>query len=178
MSDKEEKEIDVRIIPNRKDKRKFKKVHLKIPQVKEVSVMKEMLLNICGKDFANGNPTNVEIGYIGYSNRKYQIQNEKELLKGFESWQEHATECPLFYIVEAEAKPEVLELDSDSDNCIPASKKQKKEDTNKTTKRKKAASREAKKEEIVSNLEEKHGTQWEKREYRLWAEAIKRPINE
>lgn len=66
--------------------------------------MKSCLLDLHGADIQSsvGHPVkDIDIGYIGYSNKKHPINTNEDLKTAFLSGSEHATKCPVFYMVES-----------------------------------------------------------------------------
>lgn len=66
--------------------------------------MKSCLLDLHGADNQSSVGhlvKDIDIGYIGYSNKKHPINTNEDLKTAFLSGSEHATKCPVFYMVES-----------------------------------------------------------------------------
>jgi len=85
----EVRDIYVRVIYDRKNKWKFEKIYAAdFPVTMSVKNMKmELLRRFGGKIAQNGERAikNIDIGYIGYSNKKFGITTEEDLKMAFVS---------------------------------------------------------------------------------------------
>ena len=62
---------------------------------------KKTLLDMYANELTGDNPTRIDVGYVGYSNKKFTINSDTDLEKVFERASLHASKCPVFFVVEA-----------------------------------------------------------------------------
>ena len=96
--------IHVRVKKDKTNKRKFERCTIEeFPVLSEVKDMKKCLCDVYGEllvgvDGCIG-PSKIEIGYVGYSNKKFPIDTNDDLRRAFASGSVHAGKCPVFFMV-------------------------------------------------------------------------------
>lgn len=100
--------INIRLYHDKSNMRTFKKFAIEeFPIFKEVIAAKMCLIDTYQNEFRGKlSVETLELGYVGYSNAKHKITNEKGLEVGYESKKHHKDNCPLFYIAEIQ-KPSI-----------------------------------------------------------------------
>lgn len=100
--------IILRVIRDKGNKRKFENHHIEnFPKYESLDEIKREFLSSYGNEL-NGECLNktIDVGYIGYSNKKHRILSDEDLKTAFESGREHSKKCPVFFMVEAEQESE------------------------------------------------------------------------
>ncbi len=95
--------VTVRVINDRNNKRKFEKRNVKdFPKYQTVIELKTALLSMFGHELkAEHEVKNIDIAYIGYSNKKYEITCDEDLKKAYES-NDDPSKQPVFCMVQAD----------------------------------------------------------------------------
>lgn len=95
--------VTVRVISDRSNKRKFDKRNVKdFPKYQTLTELKTALLSMFGHELkAEHQIKKIDVGYIRYSNRKYEIMCDEDLLKAYESYDDQS-KSPVFFMVEAD----------------------------------------------------------------------------
>lgn len=95
--------IYVRLIKDKKNKRKFETrffEHFSKP--KSLTELKEQFVSLFGNEFHGGCSHGIDVGYIGYSNKKVKITSDDDVAKAFQNGLGHSVKHPVFFMVETE----------------------------------------------------------------------------
>lgn len=92
------RKIVVRVMNDPKNKRTFKKFRMEEFPVMDFHETMQKLVDTYGEHLGFHEKESAEIGYIGYSNKKYKIASNDDLQKAFESGDLHKEKQPVFYI--------------------------------------------------------------------------------
>ena len=90
--------ILVRVLNDPKNKRTFKKFRIEEFPEMDVQSTTRMLVDMYGEHLGFNEAEKAEIGYIGYSNKKFKIKTNDDLQRAFESGELHKNEIAVFYI--------------------------------------------------------------------------------
>ena len=107
--------VTVRVINDKNNKRKFEKRKVKdFPKYQILTELKTALISMFGHQLKTQHELkNIDVGYIGYSNKKYEITCDEDLKKAYESKRnDDPSKSPVFFMVEADE--DTTSTDSDS----------------------------------------------------------------
>ena len=90
--------ILVRVLNDPKNKRTFKKFRIEEFPEMDVQSTTRILVDMYGEHLGFNEAEKMEIGYIGYSNKKFKIKTNDDLQRAFESGELHKNEIAVFYI--------------------------------------------------------------------------------
>ena len=90
--------ILAQVMNDPKNKQSFKKFKIEAFQEMDVQSTTRKLVEMYGAHLGLKKGKRAEIGYIGYSNKKFKIKTNDDLQRAFESGELHKNEIALFYI--------------------------------------------------------------------------------
>lgn len=90
--------ILVRVMNDPKNKRTFKKFRIEEFPEMDVQSTTRKLVEMYGEHLGFKEVEMAEIGYIGYSNKKFKIKTNDDLQRAFESGELHKNKIAVFYI--------------------------------------------------------------------------------
>lgn len=113
--------FNLRVIKDKNNKRKFETHYVEdFPKYENLQEMKKALIKKFSSAFCGEIPTTIDLGFIGYSNKKFPIDSSTDLAKAFESGSLHASKIPVFYMVEgSETESDPEEKGTDSHFAVP-----------------------------------------------------------
>ena len=91
----------VRVMNDPNNKRTFKKFRIEEFPEMDVQSTTRMLVDMYGEHLGFSEAERAEIGYIGYSNKKFKITSNDDLQRAFESGELHKNQQAVFYICES-----------------------------------------------------------------------------
>ena len=101
------RKIVVRVMNDPKNKRTFKKFRMEEFPVMDFDETTQKLVDIYGEHLGIHEKESAEIGYVGYSNKKYKIASNDDLEKAFESGDLHKEKQPVFYICRKQEEKDI-----------------------------------------------------------------------
>lgn len=90
--------ILLRVMNDPKNRRTFKKFRIEEFPEMDVQSTTRKLVEMYGEHLGFTEVERAEIGYIGYSNKKFKIETNDDLQRAFQSGELHKNETAVFYI--------------------------------------------------------------------------------
>ncbi|XP_068690030.1 uncharacterized protein [Montipora capricornis] len=170
----------VRVMNDPNNKRTFKKFRIEEFPEMDVQSTTRMLVDMYGEHLGFSEAERAEIGYIGYSNKKFKITSNDDLQRAFESGELHKNQQAVFYICrkqeESASKRTAKDVAQGKTAPVQVSPDDSETDSDDSSKNKRPRKQSKGKslEKTIERLRSIHEDKWGLGEYRLWATALER----